>query len=151
MYCLVIPISICQLSLLNFWDVWKSEPCEAYTWHMLIVFFNVMAWSDSKVDKRSWNEKLGKCDFPLAFILLLNFHGSTEHTSHLSHTSLPEPSNIISLVRDFTSWIIWGSTEEESSAFFSHSTELALVLLRHGQFDAVQVSFYSQWSFSIMQ
>lgn len=105
---------------------------------MLIVFFNVMAWTDSKVDKRSWNEKLGKCDFPLAFILLLNFHGSAEGTS------LPDPGNIITLVRDFTSWIIWGSTEEESSTFFSHSTELALVLLRHGQFDAVQVSFYSR-------
>ncbi|KAL8109546.1 nuclear pore complex protein NUP160 isoform X2 [Apium graveolens] len=103
---------------------------------------------DSKVDKRSWNEKLGKSDFPLAFILLLNFHGSAEDTSHMSHTSLPEPSNIISLVRDFTSWIIWGRTEEESSAFFSHSTELALVLLRHGQFDAVQylLSFVDEHS-----
>ncbi|KAK1370532.1 nuclear pore complex protein NUP160 [Heracleum sosnowskyi] len=97
---------------------------------------------DSKVEKRSWNEKLGKCDFPLAFILLLNFHGSAEGSS------LPDPSNIISLVRDFTSWIIWGSTEEESSAFFSHSIELALVLLRHGQFDAVQylLSFVDEHS-----
>ncbi|XP_017229285.1 nuclear pore complex protein NUP160 isoform X1 [Daucus carota subsp. sativus] len=103
---------------------------------------------DSKVDKRSWNEKLGKCDFPLAFILLLNSHGSAEDRSHLCSTSLPDPSHIISLVRDFTSWIIWGSTEEESSAFFSHSTELALVLLKHGQFDAVQylLSFVDEHS-----
>lgn len=93
---------------------------------------------DSNIDKRSWNERLGKCDFTLAFILLLNIQNSTEDTSHKSFRRLPDSSSIISSVRDFTSWIMWGNTGEESSAFFSHSTELALFLFRHGQCDAVQ-------------
>ncbi|KAA8545346.1 hypothetical protein F0562_020130 [Nyssa sinensis] len=93
---------------------------------------------DGNVNKRSWNEKLGKCDFTLAFILLLNAQSTSEDQSQLSSRHLPDPSSFISSVREFTSWIIWGITGEESSVFFGHSTELALILLRHGQFDAVE-------------
>uniref|UniRef100_A0A5B7BIU5 Uncharacterized protein n=1 Tax=Davidia involucrata TaxID=16924 RepID=A0A5B7BIU5_DAVIN len=93
---------------------------------------------DGNVNKRSWNEKLGKCDFTLAFILLLNAQSTSEDQSHLSSRHLPDPRSFIYSIRDFTSWIIWGMTGEESSVFFGHSTELALILLRHGQFDAVE-------------
>ncbi|KAF7127679.1 hypothetical protein RHSIM_Rhsim11G0112000 [Rhododendron simsii] len=93
---------------------------------------------DNSVDKRSWNEKLGKCDFTFGCILLLDAQSSSEDQSHLSVRCLPDPASFIKSMRDFTSWIIWGRTGEENPSFFSHSTELALILLRHGQYDAVE-------------
>ncbi|XP_059648344.1 nuclear pore complex protein NUP160 isoform X2 [Cornus florida] len=93
---------------------------------------------DGKADERSWNKMLGKCDFKLAFILLLSARSTPEDQNHLSSRCHPNPSNIILSVKGFTSWLIWGMTGEASSAFFSHSTELALILLRHGQYDAVE-------------
>ncbi|KAK3022159.1 hypothetical protein RJ639_045354, partial [Escallonia herrerae] len=93
---------------------------------------------DSDAGKKSWNEKVGKCDLTLAFILFLNSQSSSEDQSHLAFGSLPDPGSLINSVRDFTSWMIWGQTGEESPAFFSHSTELALLLLKHGQCDAVE-------------
>ncbi|CAK9141041.1 unnamed protein product [Ilex paraguariensis] len=95
---------------------------------------------DNNIEKRSWNEKLGKCDFTLAFILLLNMRSSSEDQSL---ACIPDPSSIVRSVRDFTSWIIWGRTGEESSVFFSHSIDLALSLLKHGQYDAVEVCYYA--------
>lgn len=93
---------------------------------------------DNSVDKRSWNEKLGKCDFTLGCILSLDIQSSSEDQSHLSLRCLPDPASFINSMQDFTSWIIWGRTGEENPSFFSHSTELALILLRHGQYDAVE-------------
>ncbi|KAI8023992.1 Nuclear pore complex protein NUP160 [Camellia lanceoleosa] len=93
---------------------------------------------DNNIDKRSWSVNLGKCDFTLACILLLNFKSSSEDQAYLSVKCLPDPGSFISSVRNFTSWIMWGRTGEETPAFFSHSTELALLLLRHGQYDAVE-------------
>lgn len=89
--------------------------------------------SDGNVDRRSWNEKLGKSEFTLAFILLLGGHSSP------SFRHLPDPSSLSSSVQEFASWIICGRTGAEPSVFFSHSVGLALVLLRHGQYDAVEV------------
>lgn len=96
---------------------------------------------DNSVDKRSWNEKLGKCDFTLGCILLLDIQCSCEDQSLLSVRCLPDPASFSNSMRDFTSWIIWGRTGEENPSFFSHSTEIALILLRHGQYDAVEVIF----------
>ena len=76
-------------------------------------------------------------------MLLVNIQSPSGDLSQLSLRSLPSSHRFISSVQDFTSWIIWGSTGEESSAFFSHSTELESILLRHGQYDAVEVCFYS--------
>lgn len=89
--------------------------------------------SDGNVDRRSWNEKLGKSEFTLAFILLLGGHGGPS----LGH--LPDPSSLSKSVQEFVSWIIWGRTGAEPSVFFTHSIGLALTLLRHGQYDAVEV------------
>lgn len=88
---------------------------------------------DCKIDKRSWNERLGKSDFTLAYIILLNTRSSSTNQSRLSN-----PQRVTNSVREFTSCIIFGMTEEESSAFFRCSAELALILLRHGQYDAVE-------------
>ncbi|XP_031284855.1 nuclear pore complex protein NUP160 isoform X3 [Pistacia vera] len=93
---------------------------------------------DSNIGKRSWNEKLGKCDFTLAFILLLNNQSSLGDPSCILPRCLPNPQEVTGSVRGFTSWIIWGKTGEESSSFLRHSTQLALILLKHGQYDAVQ-------------
>ncbi|KAL2491059.1 SUPPRESSOR OF AUXIN RESISTANCE1 [Abeliophyllum distichum] len=93
---------------------------------------------DGNDDKRSWNERLGKCDFPLAFILLLSMRSSYGDLGHLSFRRLSNPSSLISLSREFASWIIWGRAGEESSVSFSHSIDLAVVLLRHGQFNAAE-------------
>ncbi|KAL6964532.1 hypothetical protein U1Q18_035584 [Sarracenia purpurea var. burkii] len=95
--------------------------------------------SDNNIDKRSWNEKLGKCDFTLACVLLLNIQRSSEDPSQI-FVKFPDPASFISSVRDFTSWIMWGGNGEESPSFFSHSTELALILLRHRQYGAVEKS-----------
>lgn len=92
---------------------------------------------DSNMCKRSWNEKLGKCHFTLAFILLHNIQSSSGDHSNLSSRCLPSSHDIINSMRDFTSWIIWGKSGE-SSAFLSHATELAPILLRHGQYDAIE-------------
>ena len=90
------------------------------------------------MSKRSWNEKLGKCHFTLAFILLHNIQSSSGDHSKLSSRCLPSSRDVINSMCDLTSWIIWGKSGE-SSAFLSHSTELALILLRHGQYDAIEV------------
>ncbi|PSS21659.1 Nuclear pore complex protein [Actinidia chinensis var. chinensis] len=93
---------------------------------------------DNNADKRTWTEKLGKCDFTLACVLLLNIQSSSKDRSHLFVKCLPDPASLINSSREFTSWIMWGSTGEETPSFFSHSTELALILLKHGQYDAVE-------------
>ncbi|KAG8364004.1 hypothetical protein BUALT_Bualt19G0081200 [Buddleja alternifolia] len=93
---------------------------------------------DSNVDKRLLNGRLGKCEFSLAFILLLSMQSSSRDLSNGSFRRLPNPSRLISLSREFTSWIIWGRSGEESSVFFSHSIDLALILLRHGQYNATE-------------
>ncbi|KAL3538416.1 hypothetical protein ACH5RR_001782 [Cinchona calisaya] len=93
---------------------------------------------DGSIDRRSLNEKLGKCDFTLAFILLLSLQSSSGDQRHLSSRHLPDCCSIINLVREFTSWIIWGRTGEESSVFFIHSIELAFIFLRHGQYNALE-------------
>ncbi|KAK1430067.1 hypothetical protein QVD17_12562 [Tagetes erecta] len=90
---------------------------------------------DSSANRRSWNGKLGKCDFPLAFILLLDHQNSFEC---VVSRRLPDPSSIIAPVHNFTSWIVWGRSEDESSSFSTRSTMLSLILLKHGQFDAVE-------------
>ncbi|XP_043806897.1 nuclear pore complex protein NUP160 isoform X2 [Manihot esculenta] len=93
---------------------------------------------DGSTDKRSWNERLGKCDFPLAFILMLTSQISFGDPNHSSSRHLPNPQDIVGSVREFTSWIIWGKSGEESHSFLKRSTEIALILLRHSQYDAVE-------------
>ncbi|KAL3729190.1 hypothetical protein ACJRO7_026308 [Eucalyptus globulus] len=90
---------------------------------------------DSSSDRGSWEEKLGRSDFVLAFILLLSSNSFSEGLD----MSLPDPQVVTSTVRRFTSWMIWGMNGDDSSAFLSHSTELALILIRHGQYKAAEL------------
>ncbi|KAJ7972354.1 Nuclear pore complex protein [Quillaja saponaria] len=92
---------------------------------------------DSRVGKRSWNEKLGRCDFTLAFILLLNIGSSSGNQSLHSSECLSNRHTIIDGVREFASWIIWGNAGE-SSSILSRSTDLALILFRNCQYDAAE-------------
>ncbi|GMI73078.1 SUPPRESSOR OF AUXIN RESISTANCE1, NUCLEOPORIN 160, ARABIDOPSIS NUCLEOPORIN 160 [Hibiscus trionum] len=93
---------------------------------------------DNKINKRSWREKLGKCDFTLASLLLLNNQSSYGYARHLSLGCLLNPHEIITSVQKFASWIVWGNTGEVSSSFLRRSTEIATTLLRNGQYDAVE-------------
>ena len=97
--------------------------------------------SDNSIDRRSWNERLGKCDFTLAFILLLDHQSSFKDQNRVDNDSkhLPNPTSFIGPVRSFISRIVWGRSDDVSSSFSTHSTMLALILLKHGQFDAVEV------------
>ncbi|KAK7345518.1 hypothetical protein VNO77_16122 [Canavalia gladiata] len=91
---------------------------------------------DNNMGKRLWNEKLGKCDFTLAFIFLLNVGSSSMDHSHFSERF----SNVWSFVnrmRDFISWIIWGEAGR-SSTFLSRSVDLAFILFKHGQYGAAE-------------
>ncbi|XP_057768055.1 nuclear pore complex protein NUP160 [Salvia miltiorrhiza] len=89
-------------------------------------------------DKRLWNGKLGTPEFSLAHILLLSMQGSSRELGNLLFSLLPNPISLVSLSRELISWIIWGRSGEESSVFFSNSTDLALVLLRNNQYTATE-------------
>ncbi|KAH9627148.1 hypothetical protein KSS87_018388 [Heliosperma pusillum] len=93
---------------------------------------------DNNNSKGSWTEKLGSVDFTLAFILLLDAQYSSNDWSSHSFSGLPNPGSCISLVRHLSSWIIWGRSEKMSSHVFGHTIELALSLLKHRQYDAVE-------------
>ncbi|KAJ4829819.1 hypothetical protein Tsubulata_025329 [Turnera subulata] len=93
---------------------------------------------DNGTDKRSWSEKLGKCDFTLASIILLTSQAFSEVPAPPSSQCFPNPQDISNSVQAFISWIIWGRGGVEFSSFSRRSTEIALMLLRHGQYDAVE-------------
>ncbi|KAL8541895.1 hypothetical protein ACS0TY_002951 [Phlomoides rotata] len=93
---------------------------------------------DSNGDKRLWNANLGKCEFSLAYILLLRMQSSSRELRNLSFSRLPNPSSLVSLSREFTSWIICGRSGEESSVFFSNAIDLAIILLGHNQYSATE-------------
>ncbi|KAI4300319.1 hypothetical protein L6164_033710 [Bauhinia variegata] len=92
---------------------------------------------DGNMGKRSWHEKLGKCDFTLAFIFLLNIGSSSTDHIDLSLQSLPNMQNIINGMRSFVSWIIWDQGGG-SSTFVSRSIDLAFILFKNGQYGATE-------------
>ncbi|KAJ6426310.1 hypothetical protein OIU84_022009 [Salix udensis] len=67
-----------------------------------------------------------------------HFKVPLETQASLLRNVYPNPQEIVNLVRGFTSWIIWGKTGEESTSFLRRSSEIALILLRHGQYGAVE-------------
>ncbi|KAI4375511.1 hypothetical protein MLD38_013371 [Melastoma candidum] len=88
---------------------------------------------DSCADRGTWDDKLGKPDLFVGSLVL-----SGASFSILNDRSLPLPQLVTSSAQTFSSWMIWGVTAEDSSVFCSHSTELAPVLIRHGQYGAVE-------------
>ncbi|KAK4566003.1 hypothetical protein RGQ29_002278 [Quercus rubra] len=119
--------------IIHFFATTPSQPAAIEDFSLQLSSLQI----DSNMGKRSWNEKLGKCHFTLAFILLLNMQSLPGGHTLLSSRCLPNPHDISNSIQDFTSWIIWGKSGEPSS-FLSHSRELALILLRHGQYDAAK-------------
>ncbi|KAL9246080.1 hypothetical protein vseg_019660 [Gypsophila vaccaria] len=93
---------------------------------------------DNNSSKRSWTEKLGSVDFTLAFIVLLDDQGSSKGWNSHSLSNFTNPQSCINLIRHLSSWIIWGRSGKIRLHVFGHSIELALSLLRHGQYDAVE-------------
>ncbi|XP_076919952.1 nuclear pore complex protein NUP160-like [Bidens hawaiensis] len=112
-----------------------TTPCESPTMEDFSSQLSLLQ-IDNSANRRSWNDKLGKCDFTLAFILLLDQQNTFEEGGVVSR-HLPNPNSLIVPVHNFTSWIVWGRSDE-SSSFSTHSIRLALILLKHGQFDAVE-------------
>ncbi|RDX92690.1 Nuclear pore complex protein NUP160, partial [Mucuna pruriens] len=92
---------------------------------------------DNNMGKRSWNEKLGRCDFTLAFIFLFNVGSSSLDHSHFSSERFSNVQSFINRTRDFVSWIIWGLAGG-SSTFLSRSIDLAFILFKHGQYGAAE-------------
>ncbi|XP_054791802.1 nuclear pore complex protein NUP160-like isoform X2 [Prosopis cineraria] len=87
--------------------------------------------------KRSWNEKLGRCDFTLAFIFLLNARSSSVDGNQLSSESFSNMLGIVVKIRDFVSWIIYGQSGGFST-FLSRSIDLSFILFKHGQYGAAE-------------
>ncbi|KAI3510884.1 hypothetical protein L1887_18021 [Cichorium endivia] len=50
---------------------------------------------DNSIDRRSWNEKLGKSDFTLAFIMLLDHQSSFKDQNRVDSKHLPNPTSFI--------------------------------------------------------
>ncbi|XP_057530266.1 nuclear pore complex protein NUP160 isoform X4 [Amaranthus tricolor] len=93
---------------------------------------------DSDSGKKSWTAKLGSVDFTLAFVLVLDAQGSSQGHAYQSLRCLPNPGSLGKLVQDFSGWLVWGISGEVPAYSFAHSTEIALCLLRHCQYHAVE-------------
>ncbi|CAM8909130.1 unnamed protein product [Rhodiola kirilowii] len=59
---------------------------------------------DGKYNHRSWSDKLGKCYFSLAYILLANIQKSSANGNHQLFQHLPDSQCCISFIRNFTGW-----------------------------------------------
>lgn len=98
--------------------------------------------TDSDSGKKSWTAKLGSVDFTLAFVLVLDAQGSSQGHAYQSLRCLPNPGSLGKLVQDFSGWLVWGISGEVPAYSFAHSTEIALCLLRHRQYHAVEVHIF---------
>ncbi|KAK4272851.1 hypothetical protein QN277_021350 [Acacia crassicarpa] len=92
---------------------------------------------DNDMGKRSWNEKLGRCDFTLAFIFLLNARSSSIDGNQAPSERLSNMQGIVVKIRDFVSWIIYGQAGGIST-FLSRSIDLSFILFKHGQYGAAE-------------
>ncbi|XP_020203825.1 nuclear pore complex protein NUP160 isoform X1 [Cajanus cajan] len=92
---------------------------------------------DNNMGKRLWNDKLGRCDFTLAFIFLLNVGSSSLDHSHFYSERFSNVQSFINRTRDFISWIICGQAGG-SSTFLSRSIDLAFILFKHDQYGAAE-------------
>ncbi|XP_022928856.1 nuclear pore complex protein NUP160 [Cucurbita moschata] len=124
---------ICEWHIIHFLAITPSESAAVEDFSSQLSLLQI----DKNGSKEIWKGKLGKCDFTLASLLMLKMNPSTEGPIYLSSKCLLSPQDIVLATHNFTSWVIWGNGREPS-AFLNTSTELALVLLRHGQYDAVE-------------
>lgn len=120
-------------------------------YHQYCVNLYLLINTDTNMAKQLWNEKLGRCDFTLSFIFLLNVGSSSMDHGHFSSESFSNMQNFINRMRDFVSWIIWGQAGG-SSTFLSRSIDLAFILFKHDQYVAAEVIylpllFFLEWNF----
>uniref|UniRef100_A0A7N0ZY83 Uncharacterized protein n=1 Tax=Kalanchoe fedtschenkoi TaxID=63787 RepID=A0A7N0ZY83_KALFE len=94
---------------------------------------------DGNYGRKSWSDKLGKCYFSLAYILLANVKKSSDNGNHPYLQHLPDPQCCVHLIRYFTGWVVYGVCGEESAAFSRHSVHIAIELLRQCQYNAVEI------------
>ncbi|KAM2511233.1 hypothetical protein PS1_035634 [Malus domestica] len=124
---------ISEWLLIHFCATTPSESAEIEDFSSQLSVLHI----DRNMGRRSRTEKLGKCEFTLAFLFLPSIRTSSGHQVCISLRSIPDVKDISISMRDFVSWIIWGHTAE-SFTFLKRATDLALILLRHGQYDEVE-------------
>ncbi|CAN6684888.1 unnamed protein product [Malus baccata var. baccata] len=125
---------ISEWLLIHFCATTPSESAEIEDFSSQLSVLHI----DENMGRRSRTEKLGKCEFTLAFLFLPSIRTSSGDQVGIALRSIPGVKDISISMRDFVSWIIWGHTAE-SFTFLKRATDLALILLRHGQYDAVEV------------
>ncbi|GAB2231275.1 hypothetical protein Drorol1_Dr00027564, partial [Drosera rotundifolia] len=94
---------------------------------------------DGNTSKPRWMEKINVMNFTLDYVLILNANIYSPNWKSQYSSCLPSPWNLTSMVKNFISWRIRGPSGKGVSHAFGHLTELALVLLRHGQYNAVEI------------
>ncbi|KAM1570247.1 hypothetical protein ACFX14_035327 [Malus domestica] len=124
---------ISEWLLIHFCATTPSESAEIEDFSSQLSVLHI----DENMGRRSRTEKLGKCEFTLAFLFLPSIRTSSGDQVCIALRSIPGVKDISISMRDFVSWIIWGHTAE-SFTFLKRATYLALILLRHGQYDAVE-------------
>lgn len=109
---------------------------------LLLIFSvnNSIYDADNNMAKRSWNEKLGRCDFTLAFILL-NARSSSIDDNQIPSECFSNMPGIVVKSREFVSWIIYGQAGGMST-FLSRSIDLSFILFKHKQYGAAEVIFF---------
>ncbi|KAL1369522.1 nuclear pore complex protein NUP160-like isoform X2 [Arachis hypogaea] len=118
--------------IINFFAITPSAPATTEDFNSKLSSLHI----DCNTGKQLWNEKLGRRDFTLAFILLLNVRSSSTDHGHLLKR-FPNMQSFVNRMRDFISWIIWGQSGG-SSNFLSRSIDLAFILFKHGQYEAAE-------------
>ncbi|KAL9253691.1 Nuclear pore complex protein NUP160-like protein [Drosera capensis] len=94
---------------------------------------------DGNTSKPEWMEKINVMNVTLDYVLILNAKIYSPNWKSQYSSCLPSPWNLTSMVKNFISWTIRGPSGKGFSYAFGHLTELALVLLRHGQYNAVEL------------
>ncbi|XP_019461186.1 PREDICTED: nuclear pore complex protein NUP160 [Lupinus angustifolius] len=125
--------NIFEWLIIIFFSITPSAPAAIEDFNIKLSSLQI----DGNTGKRLWNEKLGQCDFTLAFIFFLNAGSSSVDHNHFYSEHFSNMQSFINRTRDFISWIIWGQAGG-SSTFLSRSIDLAFILFKHGQYGAAE-------------
>ncbi|XP_052109243.1 nuclear pore complex protein NUP160 [Arachis duranensis] len=118
--------------IINFFAITPSAPATTEDVNSKLSSLHI----DCNTGKQLWNEKLGRHDNTLAFILLLNVSSSSTDHGHLLER-FPNMQSFGDMMSDFISWIRWGQSRD-FSMLPSCSIDLAFILFKHGQYEAVE-------------
>ncbi|RYR42511.1 hypothetical protein Ahy_A08g038982 isoform C [Arachis hypogaea] len=118
--------------IINFFAITPSAPATTEDVNSKLSSLHI----DCNTGKQLWNEKLGRHDNTLAFILLLNVSSSSTDHGHLLER-FPNMQSFGDMMSDFISWIRWGQSRD-FSILPCCSIDLAFILFKHGQYEAVE-------------